>query len=287
MFSIKGVKNAVVAAFAGVLGLSALSAHGAVYVTASLLGSHSAGGPFTSSLSVAPGDTVFYQIHAQLAPQGTTNSSQSANNGTIADWKISHDAPSTTFQTSGLSAIRFTIDQAAADPIQVNLATPVAATTTNNLSWSSGVGATGGTPTANRGANNDLVNVLLTRSAGEFDGIAGTDSPVGTPNPQETLEDLVIATGQFTVSTGGSNGTVRLDLNGLTPGTLAELGMRWYRSDGTTVNNFNPNVTQAGTAAAGGNPLIAFNNLTLTPEPTTLSLLGLSTLALGLRRRRA
>jgi len=285
MFSIKGVKNAVVAAFAGVLGLSALSASAAPYVTVSLLGSHNVGGPYTSSLSVAPGDTIFYQVHAQLAPQGTTNASQSATNGTINDWKISKDAPTGTQITSGLGSIRYTIDQAAADPIQVNLTTPVTAGNTGNDSWA-GTGSSLGTPTARGNGNNDLVNVLMTRAgSGEFDGIAGVDSPAGTANPQETLEDLIISTGQFTVSTGGSSGTVKVNLDSLPAGS--ELGMRWYRADGTTTTNLTPTVAGAGTAATGGNPLLAFNNLSLTPEPTTLSLLGLSTLALGLRRRRA
>src|SRR6476619_3656018 len=155
---------AVALAAAGVAGLAGSTASAAPVLTARLLGSTTGpGGPFSSSVNVASGDTVNYQIQITLSAQGSTNAFATTN-PTITNWVPSNGATS---PTAGLQSLLFSLTQSSADGIQSNFSSPVAGTLTGGATWGTGVGSSAGTPTARGNGNNNLINVRLFRPSGD------------------------------------------------------------------------------------------------------------------------
>jgi len=275
---------AVALAAAGVAGLAgSQSASAAPFLTARLLGSTSGpGGPFSSSLNVTAGQTVNYQVQITLGAEGATNAT--ATSPTITNWVPSNGA---TTPTSGLQSLFFSLTQSSADTIQSNFSAGLAGTSTGGGTWGAGTGSSAGTPTARGNGNNNLTNVRLFRESGNFDGVAGTPVAVNEADPNPAvLETLTIATGSFTIASGGAGGTVNLDLSGFTPTTIIA-AYRWRTAGNDQNVNYSQNANSQAVSTTAGDPIIVFQPLQLVPEPATLGLLGVAGLGLLARRKRA
>lgn len=275
-------KRIAALALAAAAGLTASrSAQAAPFMTARLLGSTSAGGPFTSSVNVTAGQTVFYQVQITLGAEGSTNTS--ATSPTITNWVPSNGA---TTPTAGLQSLFFSLTQSTGDSIQSNFSSGLAGTTTGGGTWGAGTGSSVGTPTARGNGNNNLLNVRLFRESGNFDGVAGTPVAVGEATGSEALETLTIAAGSFTIASGGTSGSVKLDLTGFTPTTIIA-AYRWRTAANDQNVNYSQNANSQSVSTTAGDPIIVFQPLALVPEPATLGLLGVAGLGLLARRKRA
>ena len=273
---------AAIALAAGAVGVTANSASAAPFLTASLLGSTAGpGGPFTSSLNVTSGQTVFYQVQITLGAQGSNNAS--ATSTPIVNWVPSNGA---TAPTAGLQSLLFSLTQSAGDSIQSNFSTAAAGTSTGGGTWGLGPGSSAGTPTTRGNGNNNLTNVRLFRESGNFDGVAGTPVANGEATGSESLETLTIATGSFTIASSGASGQVKIDLTGFTTGQIIA-AYRWRTAENTGNINYNETVTHQNNSVGAADPIIVFQPLNLVPEPATLGLLGVGALGLLARRRRA
>jgi len=285
MFSAKGMKMLALAAFAGVMGFSAAQSIAAPFMTVKLLGRVTgSGASFTSSVNLtSTAQTVDYEVQFTLAPEGTTN--PFADHTTIGDWVTSVPAPDagdpvSPDPTSGASAIRFSLSQTSGSPPKANFNQTAAANTTNNGAWNNNSGVSNGTPTARGDGALDLIGVTLIRASGTFDGIdaSGNPAPVLVTNPTNSKSKFQVQ--------GTGSGVVDVGTKGLV-GTDLFLGLRWLDAQGADVNT-TVNVTQQQASAAAGNPIVAFQGLTVNvaPEPTGLALLGVAGLGL-IRRRKA
>jgi PEP-CTERM motif len=217
-----------------VIALFAGTASAGPLVDFTLLGSTSANGPFTSSLTVTSGEKIFYELEVTLAPIGSTN-------GT-------HTITSKVDGVDGVNALSLNITSGSAIP------TTFTAGTFQN-SWNSIIGETPGTP-----------------SEGGLSDIRGGQSPgvfVGANS------ESIALTGSFT--TGASLGSgltslVSMDFGGATSGIKI--------NDGTIV-------FMSANSEGGSDPVAGFTGLTImtasaaVPEPSSVVLMGLSTMVIG------
>ena len=279
--TIKGLRTlslaAAAAAGAGVVGLGSSSADAAAFMTVDLLGRVQGSGlPFSSSVEVEAGNVVEYQVRIQLAPEGTTNVNPTGTGfDTIVNWVPSQGS---TNPTSGLNALLFSLTQAEASGIQADFDGAIVGATTGGGTWGAGTGSSVGTVTA-RGAtgNDDLLNVRLFRESGNFDGIGAGDVP----------ESLIIASGVFDIASAGAASVVNMTLTGI-PTTQTIATYRWRNAANTADVNYLETSSQQTNSVTAGDPIIDFNDLSLTPipEPATLGLAAVAGLGLLARRRR-
>jgi len=281
------------------MGLSAVSASAAPFVTVNLLGRITGSGqPFSSSVSPAVGQTVDYAVQYILGPAGSTN--PFASNQTVTAWVTSAPAPLTgdppVDPTSGLGSLKFSIFETSGASPRLGVAAgsggsaasqatnPDSATDLANGgdgtdgSWTKGTGSSNGVSTARGDGANDLIGATFIRAAGTFDGIDGSNQPVTVQ-----INNSASTKSRLTVQTSG-NGVVSIGTKGAL-GTDIIAGLRWRDGSGNAVNT-TITKSQEDASVTAGNPIIVFNglNVSVAPEPTSLALLGVA--GLGLMRRR-
>jgi len=293
MFSAKGISKLALAAFAGVMGLSAVSASAAPFVTISLLGRPVVGGvgtgAYSDNVTVTSGQQVEYAVQFKLAPEGSTNPFSS--NTTITDWVASADAPDpdtgdpVADPTAGLGSIRFSLFETNGANPKASFVNTARAGQSNPAGqtyggWNQGTGQGPGTLTPRADGGNDVIGTAFIRTAGTFDGIAAD----GTTLETVTVNNPTNAASRMTVTGTPGTANVQIGTQGLL-GTNLFLGLRWRDAGGGPINTTISVQNQLDSAAAG-NPIAIFQPLavTITPEPTGLALLGVA--GLGLVRRR-
>jgi len=229
------------AAIAGTIGLTH-AASASELIDVSVLASTDPNAPvsaYTSAVSVTPGQTVYYEVVAQLQPTGTVNNTKPY---TIASPQSS---------TDGLGALQFTIT----DNSTAVWGTPNALP--NGYGGASGSGAS---------ASGEVLTVKDILAA-------------GVPNNAFQAASVQLVSGTFTAGQGSGE---TLSGAALSAGFNAKITVT---SAGVTSDH--SFITQVNTTS---DPYVKFNPLTLSsaPEPASLGLLGIGTLAiLGRRRRQA
>jgi hypothetical protein len=262
---------------AGTLGSMAVSANAAPYLTVSMLGRvQGSGQPFSSSVLVAPGNVVEYQLNFQLAPEGTTNAfAGAAANQTITNWV-------TDPLKSGLNNVKFNVGQTSSVGALSAVMLDNVDASGDDGGWNDGAQFTNGAV-----SGNNLNGLFLQRAPGDFRGTAGNTAATGENAIIEPV--LTIASGSFNVSSAdpGSSGVVNGSVDTSVTSALFG-GFRWRNSGDTGSVNYTPTAGQQLNGINGGSPIVAFNGLSLTtvPEPTALGLLGVAGLGALARRRR-
>jgi hypothetical protein len=286
------------AAFVCVIGLATVSASAAPFITVNLLARKTgSGNPFSSSVTLAPGETADYAVSFVLSPSGSTN--PFATNTTIGTWVESADAPQAgdpaIDPTSGLGSIRFSLSQNSGQAGRVTFTQTASGNTTNPTaaesignggtgtegSWTAGTGAGNGALTARGDGAQDLIGVAFIRQAGTFDGIDASGTPISVE-----VNNKANSKSRFTAQAFPGTSTLSIGTQGLLA-TDPPGGMRWRDGGGAAENTTISNPQQTASTTAG-NPIIQYNSLsvTVTPEPTSLALLGVAGFGL-IRRRKA
>jgi hypothetical protein len=157
------------------------TASAGTFVDLTLLGSTSATGPYTSSLTVNAGETIYYEVEVELAPVGTVD-------GT-------HTIKSKVNGTDGVNSLSLNLTGVGSIP--VTFTTPTVATSWSGIS----AGLSAGTPST------DGVNgIRVGQAPGVYTG-ANSES--------------IVLTGSFTTGSSlahNLNSVITMDFNGATSG---------------------------------------------------------------------
>jgi hypothetical protein len=228
---------------------------------------------------VAAGDVIQYRVMVDMAPLQTSNTQPGVGG------PVTTTIQSLTAGLDGMNTLSMRLWQAASDSIQVNFSRGPIVDEDGELvdhqqnaipsAWRNGTGAFGGNLKPRGNGNNDLGEVRLVRSSGNFAGI--DPSAVFTP-PATNPDNL----NQFTVMTGGQLGTINVGWD-FARGTG---GGRVNATDaGSPAFFVTPETLNSADPIAGFSPLI----LGAVPEPSTIALMasGLIGLVAFARRRRA
>ena len=176
-------KTLVILAALGIV-LSTTAAFAAPFATITLKGrvkttdNHN---PWTTSpIAVRDGDILEYQIWVEMAAPVRVNTQYTVvGSNTITTVRTITRMVS---GTDGINSLKFHIYQMASQEIQVDFATAVMISGyADNTDWYVGTGKSGGTVMA-RGSTgkNDLLNIRPIRASGNYAGINGEPSLVGT-----------------------------------------------------------------------------------------------------------
>jgi hypothetical protein len=259
----------------------AISAKAAPYLTVDLLGRvQGSGQPFSSSVTTAPGDKVDYVLRFQLAPEGTQNAyASTASLRTITNWVPSLPSGQSG-PTSGLVAITFSLAQSATpNTIQSDFTTQLV--TGDDGHWDDVPSFDPGNITPRGNGAHNLERIFISRNAGEFSGIIANPSPP----PDELQRVMDIASGNFSIVSGGKPSKVNIDFTGFGQ-AVTFVGIRWRNASNTASVNFTPTIAMLNNSIANNDPLIKFNSLTLLPEPATGGVItGAGVLATHRRRK--
>jgi hypothetical protein len=242
------------------------SADPLVYV--SVLGRvQGAGTDYENSVAVHAGDTLEYQLWVKMAALGATNTA-----GTIGvpGGGVTSTTTALVPGMDGVNLMQFNVGESASQPIQIDFSSPVTLAESwmgdhvHNLGWSPG------TVTARSDSAHDIMNIRPMQAPGIFVGVLATDTPAA----------VLVASGTALVTAMGSGGASTVYASDRLPTAISN-----FYSSLISINN-------EGLAIIGSrtdtDPVMGFQNLTLTPEPATLSLLlvgGAAALARRWRRR--
>jgi hypothetical protein len=242
-------KHLLSTAAAGIL-LTCGATLAAPLVQVSILGSTSANGPFSSTLSIAPNTTYYFEVVERLAPVGTTNTH---GNITSIDPSTNKDGINSTSINLAASAANITFNSQGLT-LASSGTTPAAIADWNGSS-SAAVGTVGANQTT-------ITGIRGIHAAGVFNAADGND---------------VVEFGTFSVIAAPSGTTM---INGAFGGTGST-----GRANGTTKS-----IIISTTTEASADPYVGYNPLELdvvaAPEPGCLGLLAVGGVAL-LRRRRS
>lgn len=231
--------------------MASASAHAAPLYLESVLGSATPGGPYTSTLSVTPGETVYFEVVGKFAPIGTTNAGTSST--------ITSITPAPNKSTTGYDGVNSASYNLTASGNFTGVFTGATLTTTPD-NWAGSLGSSAGTPTG----------ATLTAAR-----------PINAPGIYAGAGSTQFETGMFVVA-AGANGTATIVGNPGGDSSFLEFNTNPSTGTGGT------KLQVAGTDANG---IIGYNPLVLTtvvPEPVTLGLFAAVTaIALGRRRRQA
>jgi hypothetical protein len=199
-----------------------------------------------------PGDVIEYQIIADMAAVGTTNSN---GNRTITSLTVGVD---------GMSSHRWDLyDTITGNQVAFSsgatLNSDPNGDSNNSDSWSFGAGASGGVPTADTdGAGNDLIGIRPTHTAGLYSAI----------DPE------VVASGTFTLVDAFDLGPI-VKIR-LTPGGTG--GLRINNSSLVPISNTTEN---------GGDPITGFDTMVIGPEPSSAMLSAAAGAGMLAKRRKS
>ena len=203
----------------------------------SILASATPNGTYTSSLQVQAGETVYYEVLAQLAPVGTSNTQGSVTR-TIKT-KTAHPGIGTILY-DGINSLSFNLADRASNPVQVNFAKDALATNpSTGDSWAAAIDASTG---AAHGGQ--LLGVIAGQRPGGFAGAAGAEA---------------VLTGSFTVAANAPFGKTST-IAGAWGGIDCGLGINSNPATGMGSTK----IFATAATENGPSPLLGFAPLTLT-----------------------
>jgi hypothetical protein len=253
-------KSLAVLAMAMVL-VAAGSASADPLVYVSLLGRVQGSGlDYGSTVAVHAGDTLEYQIRTELAPLGTHWELRD-----IRGYTYSVTTTSLVPGVDGISNFKFNLAEAADQPIQVDFSSPVSLADgwwgdTFHIGWYPG------TVTPRGSSTHDIMNIRPIQNPGVWVGVPAVNTPAS----------VLVASGTALVTALGSGGASTVYVSDSLP----------IPSDTTISSVIKIN---GGTGLAGyytdTDSLLGFNNLQLTPEPATLTILLVGGAVVAARRR--
>ena len=201
-----------------------------------ILGSSSPNGPFSDTMQVVPGQTVYYEVLGGLASVGTSNIIGSY--AITIKTKTAHPKVRGLFY-DGINSLNFNLLGSAGNPFQVNFNdAALAANPTTGDDYRMGIGAQPGIPTGNQ-----LLDVRPVQRAGGFAGAAGME---------------LILSGSFTVAANAP------------AGAISQITGTWGTSCGGFAINCNPATGSGSTkliispgSEHGASPFASFATLKL------------------------
>jgi hypothetical protein len=235
---------------------------GAPFVYAAVVGRvQGSGDPFSNVVVVQNvGDIVEFQVVADMAPIGTTNT-----NG-------ARTITSLTSGIDGLNSHKWDLYEAATAGIQVDFATPATLnadpTPAANDSWGAGIGANPGIPTARSGGlGNDLLKLR----------------PIHASTVCTAIDPEVVAYGMFEIRSLGSASEIHI--------RISPAGAGGLRYNGSSNVFMQPGYIDGSNSSHNGtestsDPFTGYMGLMVVPEPSSLMLVGMAAVP-SIRRRRS
>jgi endonuclease/exonuclease/phosphatase family metal-dependent hydrolase len=198
------------------------------FVDLEILASASPTGPFVSSLSVTPAETVYFEVVGQLAPVGTTNGTHTITSLTSVD---------------GINSLSFDLLDSDVSTLPISFISSILATQSTTpaaaASWSAGISAGTGAPqSVDGGTDNELTNVRPSHAPGVFTAGSAAD---------------VIELGSFTVASSAAQG-----------GTSQITGSFGGVTSGFQINNGSQKLFLSNDTENSPNPLMSISPVSLT-----------------------
>ncbi len=211
------------------------------------------GNAFSNTITVHAGDSIDYEILADLADLGVFNSS--------AGQTVTSYTPG----TDGINSLKFNLYESSASAIAVNFAVP-----TLTGGFQNGIGASSGMPSPrSAGGGDDILNLRAIQSPGVFVAINGVNSHAS----------VLVASGTANIASFGTESPSLLLLSYTLPSPI--------NTSTTATGKINGGSPFSG-SIGDADPILGTTgaSVTITPEPSSLFLLaGLAPITLLARHR--